>query len=158
MKIKGIIDCDIVNCKVPCMTIEMPICKNFKCDKDCGKPVCQNSSLASAKNIDIPINTIMEMYKKNPVTQALCFQGLEPFDTWDDLLECITSFRTFTNDSIVIYTGYNKNEIPHYIKTLQQYPNIIVKFGRYIPNHNTKYEPLLGVRLASDNQYAEQIS
>lgn len=157
MKIKGIIDCDIVNCKVPCMTIETSKC-SFKCDKECGKPVCQNSSLASAKNIDIPINTIMEIYKKNPVTQALCFQGLEPFDTWDDLLKCITSFRTFTNDSIVIYTGYNKNEIPHYIKTLQQYPNIIVKFGRYIPNHNTKYEPLLGVRLASDNQYAEQIS
>ena len=157
MKIKGLIECDIINCKVPCMTIETSKC-SFKCDKECGKPVCQNSSLAFAKNIDISINTIMEMYKKNPVTQALCFQGLEPFDTWDDLLECITSFRTFTNDSIVIYTGYNKNEIPHYIKTLQQYPNIIVKFGRYIPNHNTKYEPLLGVRLASDNQYAEQIS
>lgn len=157
MKIKGIIDCDIVNCKVPCMTIETSKC-SFKCDKECGKPVCQNSSLASAKNIDIPINTIMEMYKKNPVTQALCFQGLEPFDTWLDLLECIIRFRTFTNDPIIIYTGYNKNEILYYIETLQQYPNIIIKFGRYIPNHNTKYEPLLGVRLASDNQYAEQIS
>ena len=38
------------------------------------------------------------------------------------------------------------------------FKNIIIKFGRYIPNRNNKYDEILGVTLASDNQFAEKIS
>ena len=92
MLIKGIIDCDVVNYKKPCLTIEMPKC-NFKCDKECGMPVCQNSSLASAKTIDIPIHKILSYYISNPTTKALCFQGLEPFDTFEEMLKLIFAFK-----------------------------------------------------------------
>ena len=34
------------------------------------------------------------------------------------------------------------------------YNNIIIKFGRYIPNQGTHFDKVLGVKLASDNQYA----
>lgn len=33
-----------------------------------------------------------------------------------------------------------------------------LKFGRYIPNQTPHYDSILGVNLASDNQYAERIS
>ncbi len=52
MVIKGIIDEDLINYKKPCMVIEMPFC-NFKCDKECGLQVCQNSTLAKSQNINI---------------------------------------------------------------------------------------------------------
>ena len=52
MKIKGIIFEDFINYKVPCMTIMMPRCKGFKCDKECGKPVCQNSALANTADLE----------------------------------------------------------------------------------------------------------
>ena len=85
-------------------------------------------------------------------------QGLEPFDSWSDLKEFVKKLREYNNDDIVIYTGYNKDEVIKYIKELSVYPNIIVKFGRYIPNQEKHYDDVLGVYLASNNQYAERIS
>lgn len=41
---------------------------------------------------------------------------------------------------------------------LKKYKNIIVKFGRYIPNQKKHFDPVLGVELASDNQHAEKLS
>ena len=101
MLIKGIIDCDLVNYKKPCLTIEMPKC-NFKCDKECGMQVCQNSNLASAPTINIPRHKILSYYTSNPITKALCFQGLEPFDTFDDMFKLIVDFRRtlWINDDI----------------------------------------------------------
>lgn len=160
MKVKGIITEDFVNYKIPCMTIESPICKGFKCDRECGRPVCQNSPLASAPVYDYNDDSIIKLYQNNPIARAVCFQGLEPFDTFDDLRDFIFKFRNCysINDDVVIYTGYNKNEIENQLIQLKQFPNIIVKFGRYIPNSESHYDEILGVKLASSNQYAERIS
>ena len=157
MKIKGIIDEDFVNYKKPCMTIEFPYC-SFKCDKECGQPVCQNSALANAKNIDISVNEIVDRYTKNDITDAIVYQGLEPIDLWEELLELTDALRKQTDDDIVIYTGYVKCEIRDKIEELKKYKNIIIKYGRYVPNQNKHYDEVLGVELASDNQLAEKIS
>ena len=156
---KGIIFEDFVNYKVPCMTIEMPYC-SFKCDKECGKQVCQNGPLANAPNKGYNINTLIEFYQMNPITRAVCFQGLEPFDSFNDLCDFIFEFRNCYSikDDIVIYTGYNKYEIENQLAKLKQFPNIIVKFGRYIPQQPPIYDEVLGLELASPNQYAERIS
>jgi len=160
MKVKGIIDTDFVNYKTPCMTIESPICKGFKCDKECGQPVCQNSILATAPTKEYSIDSIINLYKSNPIARAVCFQGLEPFDTFDGLRDFLFVFRNCYSimDDVVIYTGYNKNEIENQLIELKQFPNIIIKFGRYIPNSESHYDKILGVKLASQNQYAERIS
>ena len=42
-------------------------------------------------------------------------------------------------------------------KVFWGFTNIIIKFGRYIPNQKPHYDEVLGVNLASDNQYAERI-
>ena len=157
MQIKGIIDCDLVNYKEPCLTIEMPKC-DFKCDRECGSQVCQNSSLAAAPIIDVSIEKIIKYFDDNPVTKAICFQGLEPFDTFDDLLSFIKTFRVSHNNFIIIYTGYYASEILTELDILQWYKNIIVKFGRFIPNQKNRKDNVLGVTLSSDNQYAEVIS
>ena len=62
------------------------------------------------------------------------------------------------DDMVVIYSGYNKNEITAFEEVLKQYKNIIVKYGRYVPGERKHKDPVLGVKLASWNQYAEQIS
>ena len=157
MLIKGIIDCDLINYKEPCLTIETPKC-NFKCDKECGMPVCQNSSLASAPTFNCPIETIIDYFDANPITQAICFQGLEPFDTFEDLLSFIQAFRVCHSQPIIIYTGYTQQELKEFLKILKQYKNIIIKFGRFVPNDNSIYDKILGVNLSSSNQYAEVIS
>ena len=160
MKIKGIIFEDFVNYKIPCMTIESPICKGFKCDKECGMQVCQNGALATAPTKDYSIDSIISLYKTNPIARAVCFQGLEPFDTFIDLHDFIFEFRNCYSitDDIIIYTGYNKDEIENQLIELKQFPNIVVKFGRYIPNSESHFDEVLGVKLASLNQYAERIS
>ena len=160
MKLKGIIDEDFINYKKPCMTLEFPICKGFKCDKVNGKQVCQNSTLAVEPNIEIPTNDIIWRYTHNPITEAICCQGLEPLDSFPELYEFIKSLRIEHKcyDPIIIYTGYNKEEVQDEINILKHFNNMIIKFGRYMINSFPKYDELLGVTLASDNQYAEQIS
>ena len=160
MRTKGIIFEDFVNYKLPCLTIMTPICKNFKCDRECGRPVCQNSPLAAAPVYDYCDDSIIKLYQNNPIAHAIVFQGLEPFDTFDELRDFIFKFRRCYSitDDIVIYTGYNKDEIENYLIQLQQFPNIVVKFGRYVPDCEQHYDEILGVKLASPNQYAERIS
>ena len=153
MKIKGLITEDFVNYKKASMTIIFPYC-TFKCGED----YCQNSPLTKSPIIDISINDLVNRYNNNPITEAVVMQGLEPFDSWSDLKEFVKKLREYNNDDIVIYTGYNKDEVIKYIKELSVYPNIIVKFGRYIPNQEKHYDDVLGVYLASNNQYAERIS
>ena len=59
-----------------------------------------------------------------------------------------------TKDDIVIYTGYTEKELNGYLNKLKNIPNLILKFGRFIPNNIAHYDEILGVELASDNQYA----
>ena len=158
MKIKGIIHEDFVNYKKPSMVIEFPICKDFKCDKECGQKVCQNSDLVNSPNEDISIIRIVKTYMENSITNAIVFQGLEPFDSKHDLYQLIKVFREYTKDDIVIYTGYTEEELDYEIQVLKRlFKNIIIKFGRFIPNQPSYYDETLGVFLASSNQYAKKI-
>lgn len=155
MKIKGVITEDFVNYKKPCMTIMMPFC-DFKC----GAELCQNSELATAPAYNIDNNKLQSMYQNNPITEAICFQGLEPFDS-DDVFDMISCFRSITKDDIIIYTGYTEQELKEkgFLQKLKKYGiiNIIVKVGRYIPNNESHYDELLGVTLVSQNQYATRV-
>ena len=158
MKIKGIRDEDFTQYKKPSMFIAFPNC-DFKCEKDCGKKICQNSQLATSDSIEVTILSIVKRYLKNPITQAIVFGGLEPFDSWVELKRLVSLFRTETQDDIVIYTGYEKREVENnMLKYLRAYRNIIVKFGRFIPDQQSHYDEVLGINLASQNQYAERIS
>lgn len=154
--IKGLIDEDFLQYKYPSMVILFPNC-SFKCNKESGKQVCQNDALALSPPINISIDTILDRYINNNITKSICLGGLEPFDSYNDLIRLIKAFREVSNEDIIIYTGYNKNEIMEQIKTLQEYSNIIIKYGRFKPNQNKHYDEVLGVYLASDNQYAERI-
>lgn len=156
MKLKGLVDYDISNYKDPSLFLIFPFC-TFKCDKECGRPLCQNSGLAKEPIIEVDMNYIFQKYFENPLTKAIVFGGLEPFDSWDEMLCFITNFRLKNSDTIIIYTGYIEDEIKDKIKILSLYENIIVKFGRYIPNEEPHYDPILGIKLASSNQYAKYL-
>ena len=156
MKIIDIIDEDFVNYKKPCMTIMMPFC-TFKCDKECGKQVCQNSDLASAPRIDIPTKKIIQRYLNNPISESIVFQGLEPMDSFYQVINFVKKFREVSSDDIVIYTGYTKKEIQWYLTFFKDFDNIIIKYGRFIPDQKSHFDEVLGVNLASDNQYAERL-
>lgn len=139
------------------MFIIFPRC-SFKCDKDAGCAICQNSTLIHEPDIKIDYSTIVDRYINNPITKAIVFGGLEPFDTPETMLRLIEHFRKETNDDIVIYTGYTEEELQEEIKIYQQFKNIIIKYGRFIPNQEKHYDEVLGVELASPNQYARRIS
>lgn len=157
MKIKFIVEEDFVNYKKPSMFIGFPTC-TWKCEKECGKKMCQNSSLAHSPDIEITHEEIVNRYLNNPISKAIVFGGLEPMDSWEDVARLVNEFRKHTDDDIVIYTGYYEMEIVHDIEYLRQnYDNIIVKFGRFIPDRESHFDDVLGIKLASDNQYGERI-
>lgn len=155
MILKGVIFEDFVNYRKPSMVLEFPICKNFKCDKECGERVCQNSLLAQSPNIEIYPISLIKKYLNNPISEAIVCQGLEPFDSWPDLIDFLYCFRQYSQDDFVIYTGYTEKEIQDKIDALKNFKNVIIKFGRYIPNQPKHFDEVLGVSLASPNQYAK---
>ena len=158
MIIKGLTDEDFVNYKKPAMFIATSKC-SFKCEKECGVTgMCQNHPLATAFEISLPNEKIVERFLSNDISEAIVFGGLEPFDHFDELFLLIKEFREKTNVDIVVYTGYNENEIQEQVEKLKQFKNVIIKFGRYVPNQTPHYDELLGIELASDNQYAKRIS
>ena len=83
---------------------------------------------------------------------------MEPLDSFEDVIEFISILRKYSDSDVILYTGYYKSEIEDKIEQLQKFPNIIVKFGRFKPNEPHHIDPILGVELASTNQYAEKIS
>lgn len=160
MRVKAIIAEDFINYKLPSMFISTCFC-DYKCCTELGLDIgmCQNAPLAQAENIDIPDKTIYEHFVNNPITKAVVIGGLEPMIQINEVVDLIKLFRNQGEDcQFVIYTGYYPNEVPEPLERLKQYKNIIVKFGRYIPNNQSKYDEVLGVTLASSNQYAEMIS
>ena len=157
MRIKGLVDEDFTNYKKPSMFIIFSSC-TFKCDKEAGCSICQNSGLANEPDIDISAIEIVSRYVKNPITKAIVFGGLEPWDSQFDMEQLSMEFRKYTNDNIIIYTGYTEEELKNKISEINCYNNIIIKFGRFVPNQEKHYDEVLGVELASPNQYARRIS
>ena len=167
MLIKGIIDEDFLNYKKPSMYIATSKC-SFKCDKECGRAVCQNSKLAHDPDLNITVQDLISRYMSNPITKAIVISGMEPFDTPDLIYELVYTLREDgVMDDIVIYTGYTEYELTlddsgrQEIATynwLKHYPNIYIKFGRYVPGQEPHYDEVLGVKLASDNQYGKKVS
>ena len=167
-------ECDLINYKKPAMFIVCPFC-TFKCDKDNGCKVCQNSALAQEKVKHVDSFSLCERYIHNPLTSAVVFGGLEPLELDQDVLNFIEILRDdlHCNDDVVIYTGYTQDEVTcgfrdgktdveayrrQWWDKIQTYPNIIMKFGRFLKDRPSRFDPILGITLASDNQYAEVIS
>lgn len=148
---------DFLNYRKPSMFIGTAFC-DFKCEKECGIPCCQNNPLINQPNITLADSIIVNKYINNDITKAVVIGGLEPLLQFDELVALIKAFRAATDDDIVIYTGYYENEVKDKIDILRTFNNIIIKYGRYIPNMPSHLDAVLGVQLASPNQYAEKIS
>ena len=172
MKVKGITYEDFVNYKKPSMFIAFPNC-TFKCDVLNGCQICQNWALSQQEDIEIPKEKIIEQYINNPITKAIVMGGLEPFDSPTDVVSFVDCLRNKynNNDDVVIYTGYTEEEmltgnfdseastkLKYTYDFLCSFPNIIIKFGRFIMCDTPHYDELLGVELASHNQYAKIVS
>lgn len=159
MKLKFIKRDDFVNYKKCSMFLGTTSC-NWKCCKESNIPcsVCQNYPWSNNPIKEFNNKDIINMYLKDGLEESIVFGGLEPMLQFQELVSFIDEFRKVSEDDIVIYTGYYKNEIEKEIDILKTYKNIIIKFGRYIPNRNSRYDDILGITLISDNQYAEKIS
>lgn len=165
MLLKGLVDEDIVNYRKTSMFLAFPHC-SFKC----GRANCQNQSLIDVPPVEVAAEEICRRYLNNPITSAIVCGGLEPLDSKYDILSLIDCLRRqFENDDdIVIYTGYTEEELADpqngelfsLFNNIKTYPNIVVKFGRYIPDesHTPHLDEVLGIKLIGDNQYARRIS
>lgn len=159
MKIKTVVNERFQDYKKPSLFIATAMC-DWKCCSDVGRKsaMCQNSPIAQLPTIEIPDEEIFLRYISDPITQAVVIGGLEPLLQQEEVLGLIDHFRSHNClDDIVIYSGYYRHEVLPFVDKIAQYQNIIMKFGRYIPYKNKRYDAVLGVELASDNQYAERI-
>ena len=155
-----VIDADFVNYKEATFIIYAGISCTFKCCKD-NPALCHNSPLYNQPKINCSISDLINRYDNQTISHTITFQGLECLDNLKQILWFIYYFRQAHDDTVIIWTGYTKEECEDLIylfKNKMNFSNIIIKYGRYIPNQEPHYDSILGVNLASDNQYAEKIS
>ena len=160
MRVKTILDEDFTNYKKASMFIGTIACDG-KCCHESGIPlsVCQNDGWRESATLKVDDNDICKRYLENPMTSAIVIGGLEPFEQFGEVLRFVRILRTpyQCNDDVVIYTGFLPCEIADDLDLLSAYPNIIVKFGRYVPGCKPAYDETLGVYLASPNQFARRL-
>lgn len=159
MRLKAVVAEDFLNYKKPSMFINTCFC-DWKCCHEAGvsESICQNNSLIKQLTMDIPNDELINRYLSNDLSEAVVIGGLEPMLQFDELLGFVKAFREKTQDDVVVYTGYYPDEISDKVNVLSEYPNIVIKFGRYVPNKPSRYDEVLGVTLVSDNQFAKRIS
>jgi len=158
MKLRGYVEEDFTQYKKPSMFLITPYC-DFKCCIENGNNICQNMDVIKAPIIDVDNDELIKRYLNNPITKSIVFGGLEPIDSFEEVREFINTLRWDYNcfDDVVIYTGYNADEIIDQCMRLSKFANVIVKFGRFIPDQKSHFDEVLGVQLASPNQYAVEL-
>lgn len=160
LTVKEIVDENFQDYKKAAMFIATVKC-DFKClverGLDCG--ICQNSKTAKLPDKKILISDIFARYKSNPLTSAIVIGGLEPMLQFDEIFSLVSYFRNnMCNDDFVIYTGYYPEEISQKVQLLKSFENIIIKYGRFIPDSTGVFDDVLGITLNSENQHAIKIS
>lgn len=155
MRLKNIQDTNFQDYCKTSMLIATCFCDG-KCWRERGldHSDCHNDALLAEPIIEEDDDALIERYLNNPLSQAIIFGGLEPMFQFDEILTFIKKFREKCDDDVLIYTGYTQGEIAVEIEALRQFPNIIVKFGRYIPDSKPHYDEVLGIELVSENQFA----
>lgn len=159
MRVKAVVNERFQDYRKPSLFVATAMC-DWKCCMEAGrKPaMCQNSAIAKLPTVEISEDEIFLRYISDPITQAIVIGGLEPLLQQDEVLSLIQYFREHgCHDDIIIYTGYYRHEVLPFIDNVAKFENIIMKFGRFIPYRNKRFDTVLGVELASDNQYAERI-
>lgn len=158
IKLKSVVLEDFVNYGKPSMFLGTSFC-DFKCCTERGYDisVCQNSPLVSQPSKDISIKYLYDKYISSDITKAIVIGGMEPFKQIEEVLSLISYFReNGCMDYFVIYTGYNPQEIrdnPEWSKIFN-FHYIKIKYGRYVKGQHPHFDNVLGVCLASDNQFA----
>ena len=150
---------DFVNYKVPSLFLGTISCGGKCCiENNLPLTVCQNDQWRKAQYIKVDYAELCRQYLDNDITHAIVFGGLEPFEQYKEVKEFIKTLRIDfrCSDDVVIYTGYYESEISEMVNELAQFGNIVIKFGRYIPNKPSRFDEVLGVTLASDNQFAKR--
>lgn len=157
IRLKGVITTDFINGGPShiSMTLEFPFC-DFKCGVD----RCQNAGLVNMDTMTYDIDTILGLYQRTTLTDVIVLQGLEPLhpDSIDEAMDFCERARMVTNDPIIIYTGYTEAEVrsmyPGQMSRLHDLTGVVMKVGRYNPDLLPKYDPILGLTLASSNQHS----
>ena len=160
MKLRAVESERFQDYKLPSLFLAACSC-DFKCCKEqkLNRNICQNELLFKLPIQEIPDDELLGRFREDPIQKAVVIGGMEPFLQFEELLSLIRTFRAAGEGApFVIYTGYYPEEIADQLDALKAYPNIIVKFGRYIPGQQPHYDSVLGISLASDNQFARKIS
>lgn len=148
---------NITDYKKTSLLLVFPFCSG-KCGEECQNKHLMGTTPTGYKNTDI-----INLYIDLPSHGAVVFAGLEPWDSFSEMKQLVKDFVSqYKAIDIVIYTGYEYNEIENQIQELvdcfkanvaNSDDNLIIKYGMYDVNKKEYWKSnILGVNLATTNQ------
>lgn len=156
---------NITDYKKTSLLIAFPYCTG-KCKG------CQNEHLRLSNTaISVSAKNIAKLYDNVQSNKAIVMAGLEPFDSFADVLDIISTVGKHSKRScdFVVYTGYNEQEYKKRFekKLVQMFKEdympyhkdgcLIVKIGRYDnEDREAWYNNTLGVDLINKSQFTIQ--
>ena len=151
--------CDCVNNKDITFNIAAGVSCSFKCCPE-HPEICQNNPLCQQRVKHVFISKLVNQYVRQKLASSITIQGLEPLDNLIELLWFLWYLRKQTSDAVFVWTGYTEEEAEWFIKVIKDLnlDNIFIKFGRFVLNGEPRFDDVLGVVLASSNQYCKKIS
>lgn len=160
MHIKTYVTEDFTNYKNPSMFIGCVSCDG-KCCREGGFPLstCINNDWCVTNAVDVYDEELIRLYMSNPITKSIVFGLLEPFMQYEEIYGFVKKLREEfgCSDDVVIYTGYYEEEVADKVSEIAKLGNIVIKFGRFVPGKEHHFDEVLGVELASPNQYAKKV-
>jgi len=160
IRLKGVVMDDFCNYKRPSMFLISSFC-DWKCCIEQKLPLtsCQNEPLHEYESKKFTYKSLYNAYKDNTITEAVVIGGLEPFIQDTEVYGLMKYFRSKgCKDKFVIYSGYTEDELkdnPLFLEMIKL-GNLVIKFGRFVPNQKPHFDEVLGVNLISDNQYGKE--
>ena len=116
MRIKGLVDEDFVNYKLPSMFISTCSC-DWKCCTEANIPIetCQNCALAQSETYEISVEELYQRYINNPISESIVIGGLEPAKQMNEVNDLVEYFRN---------TDGHSKEWESVLRKIQQFSNL----------------------------------
>jgi len=117
---------------------------------------CFNQTLKGEPNKCSYIPDLLDQVQENPFNDGIILAGLEWSQQPRELVAILKEAKN-RNLPVIVYTGYNIDTFVKRVPRIEEFPDVLIKYGAYNEKQLVLDHVEHGVRLASANQHIQSV-